>query len=77
MTNYGYCCINLTLEKERGIKIGRSMIKRTFKAKGIEYAGELAEANLTDMIEILKWNTQHGINLYRMSSNMFSMDVRI
>lgn len=70
-TNYGYCCINLTLEKERGIKIGRSMIKRTFKAKGIEYAGELAEANLTDMIEILKWNTQHGINLYRMSSNMF------
>jgi len=71
MTNYGYCCINLTLEKERGIKIGRSMIKRTFKAKGIEYAGELAEANLTDMIEILKWNTQHGINLYRMSSNMF------
>lgn len=70
-TNYGYCCINLTLEKERGIKIGRSMIKRTFKAKGIEYAGELAEANLTDMIEILKWNTQQGINLYRMSSNMF------
>jgi|TARA_B110000908_G_C10261905_1_gene459935 UV DNA damage endonuclease len=69
--NYGYCCINLTLEKERGIKIGRSMIKRTFKAKGIEYAGELAEANLTDMIEILKWNTQQGINLYRMSSNMF------
>jgi len=69
--NYGYCCINLTLEKERGIKIGRSMIKRTFKAKGIEYAGELAEANLTDMIEILKWNTQNGINLYRMSSNMF------
>lgn len=70
-TNYGYCCINLTLEKERGIKIGRSMIKRTFKAKGIKYAGELAEANLTDMIEILKWNTQQGINLYRMSSNMF------
>lgn len=70
-TNYGYCCINLTLEKERGIKIGRSMIKRTFKAKGIEYAGELAEANLTDMIEILKWNTQQGIKLYRMSSNMF------
>ena len=37
MTNYGYCCINLTLEKERGIKIGRGMIKRTFKAKGPKY----------------------------------------
>jgi UV DNA damage endonuclease len=70
-TNYGYCCINLTLEKDQGIKIGRSMIKRTFKAKGIEYAGELAEANLRDMIEIIKWNNQQGIKLYRMSSNMF------
>jgi len=70
-TNYGYCCINLTLEKERGIKIGRSMIKKTFQAKGIKYAGELAEANLRDMIEIIKWNNQQGIKLYRMSSNMF------
>lgn len=70
-TNYGYCCINLTLEKEQGIKIGRSMIKRTFQAKGIKYAGELAEANLRDMVEIIKWNNQQGIKLYRMSSNMF------
>lgn len=70
-TNYGYCCINLTLDKEQGIKIGRSMIKRTFQAKGIKYAGELAEANLRDMIEIIKWNNQQGIKLYRMSSNMF------
>ena len=70
-TNYGYCCINLTLEKEQGIKIGRSMIKRTFQSKGIKYAGELAEANLRDMIEIIKWNNQQDIKLYRMSSNMF------
>jgi UV DNA damage endonuclease len=53
--NYGYCCINLTLDKA-GIKIGRSMIKKTFDAKGIKYAGELAEANIRDMIEIIKWN---------------------
>ena len=69
--NYGYCCINLTLDKQKGIKIGRSMIKRTFEAKGIKYAGELAEANLTDMIEILKWNHANGITMYRMSSSMF------
>lgn len=68
--NYGYCCINLTLQKD-DIKIGRSMIKRTFKAKGIKYAGELAEANIRDMIEIIKWNHKKGINLYRMSSSMF------
>ena len=69
MTNYGYCCINLTLD-ERGIKIGRGMIKKTFDAKGIKYAGELAEMNIRDMIEIIKWNNQHGIKMYRMSSNL-------
>ena len=70
MTNYGYCCINLTLD-EKGIKIGRGMIKKTFDAKGIKYAGELAEANVRDMIEIIKWNNQHSIKMYRMSSNLF------
>ena len=69
--NYGYCCINLTLDKEKGIKIGRSMIKKTFQTNGIKYAGELAEANLRDMIEILKWNNANGITMYRMSSSMF------
>ena len=68
--NLGYCCINLTLQ-ESDIKIGRSMIKRTFQAKGIKYAGELAEANVRDMIEIIKWNHKKGINVYRMSSSMF------
>lgn len=70
MVNYGYCCINMTL-REKGIYIGRSMIKRTFKDKGIKYAGELAEANIRDMIEIIKWNHKKGIKLYRMSSDMF------
>ena len=69
--NYGYCCINLTMDKNEKVKIGRGMIKRTFKAKGIKYAGELAEANLTDMIKILKWNHDNGITMYRMSSSMF------
>lgn len=47
------------------------MIKKTFDAKGIEYAGELAEANIRDMIEIIKWNNKNGIKMYRMSSNLF------
>lgn len=68
--NYGYCCINMTL-RESGIYIGRSMIKKTFQAKGIKYAGELAEANIRDMIELIKWNHKNDIYLYRMSSDMF------
>jgi UV DNA damage endonuclease len=70
MTNYGYCCINLTLG-EKDIKIGRGMIKRTFQQKGIEYASQLAEENVRDMIEIIKWNHKNGFKLYRMSSSMF------
>ena len=69
--NFGYCCINLNLQEKYDIKVGRKMIKRTFQAKGIKYAGELAEANLRDMIEIIKWNHKQGITLYRMSSSMF------
>ncbi len=69
--NFGYCCINLTLQQEKGITIGRGMIKKTFEQKGIEYASELAVKNIRDLIEIIKWNNQKGIKLYRMSSDMF------
>lgn len=70
-TNYGYCCINMTLKKESNTYIGRTMIKRTFQEKGISYASKLALANVRDMIEIIKWNEKKGIKLYRMSSDMF------
>ena len=70
-TNYGYCCINMTLKAESNTYIGRSMIKRTFQEKGINYASQLALANVRDMIEIIKWNERNGIKLYRMSSDMF------
>lgn len=67
----GYCCINMTLQEQKGITIGRGMIKKTFLQKGIEYASELALKNIKDFIQILNWNNQNGIRLYRMSSDMF------
>ena len=49
--NIGYACINMQLSypqkwggKEKGIKpitTGRSMIKRTFDTKGVDYASEI------------------------------------
>jgi len=66
----GYCCINMTLQEQKGITIGRGMIKRTFEQKGIQYASELALQNVRDLIEIIKWNNQHDVKLYRMSSDM-------
>ena len=70
-TQYGYCCINMTLKQESNTYIGRSMIKRTFMEKGIDYASQLALANVRDLIEIIKWNERNDIKLYRMSSDMF------
>jgi UV DNA damage endonuclease len=72
-TNLGYCCINMTLQKDKKNKIttNRSMIKRTFADRGITYASELAVLNIRDLIEIIKWNHKNGIKVYRMSSDIF------
>ena len=47
---YGYACINMTLQKNHKITTNRSMIKRTFAAKGIDYASELAVKNTEDLV---------------------------
>lgn len=70
MQNLGYACINMTLGKQK-ITTNRSMIKRTFLEKGIPYASELGIQNVRDLIEIIKWNEQNGIKLFRMSSDLF------
>lgn len=70
-TNYGYCCINTTLQKSDKITTNRSMIKRTFAEKGIDYASELALANVKDLVKIINWNNRQGIKLFRISSDMF------
>ena len=63
----GYCCINTTLD----YCVNRTMRKATFHSKGLEYVGELAFQNISDMLEILIWNLKNDILLYRMSSDMF------
>ena len=72
--NYGYACINETLSnvpKKMRVTTNRSMIKRTFKEKGLAYASELALQNVQDLEKILKWNEQNDIKFYRMSSDIF------
>ena len=74
MINLGYACINSILSglpKSRRITTNRSMIKRTFKAKGIKYASELALANVRDLKKIIQWNEEHSIKFYRFSSDIF------
>jgi UV DNA damage endonuclease len=66
MNKLGYACINLTLGKK--ITTNRSMIRRTFVQRGLDYVSELTLANAKDIIKILEWNVQNGIYLFRLSS---------
>ena len=78
--NLGYACINMQLSypqqyggKEKGvppITTGRSMIKRTFESKGLDYASELALANAMDLDKIIDWNILNGFNFFRITSGL-------
>lgn len=70
MINLGYACISVTLSKQK-ISTNRTMMKRTFKEKGVPYAAELALKNVQDLEKIVKWNEEQGIKFFRMSSDMF------
>lgn len=66
----GYACINTALAEHK-ITTNRGMIKRTFKAKGLPYASELALKNCKDLLSILHWNVSQDIKFFRLSSDLF------
>ena len=54
----------------KAITTNRSMIRKTFDAKGIKYASELALQNVKDLYKILEWNSNNKFNFYRLSSDI-------
>ena len=76
----GYACINMQLSyptkygnKPRGtepITTNRSMIRRTFDEKGLDYASELGLKNVKDLNSLIQWNIMNGYDFFRMSSDM-------
>ncbi len=76
----GYACINMKLSypqkyggKEKGVEpitTNRSMIKRTFESKGLDYVSELTLANCKDLNKIIDWNILNGFNFFRITSNL-------
>jgi UV DNA damage endonuclease len=78
--NIGYACINMQLSypqkyggQPKGVEpitTGRSMIKRTFETKGLDYASELTLKNVKDLNSIIGWNVLNGYDFYRMSSGL-------
>ena len=78
--NIGYACINMQLSypqkyggAEKGVKpitTGRSMIKRTFQSKGLDYASELTLANCMDLDKIVDWNILNNYKFFRITSGL-------
>jgi len=66
--NLGYACINMSLGKS--VTTNRTMIKRTFLEKGLDYVSDCVIQNVADLERIIDWNEQNGIKMYRMSSDM-------
>ena len=76
----GYACINMQLSypqkwggQERGVKpitTGRSMIRRTFNTKGLDYASEVTLNNVKDLDKIIDWNILNGYDFFRITSGL-------
>jgi UV DNA damage endonuclease len=64
----GLCCINSELQKQKGIFCSRTMIKKNFT---LTLAQERALQNIADIIPILKWNLEHRIYCFRLTSELF------
>ena len=68
--NLGYACINTAL-KANGIFTNRTMRRKTFDSKGLDYVSELSLQNVKDLETHIHWNNEHGIKLFRLSSQIF------
>ena len=77
--NFGYACINMELSEpekygdksKNRIFTNRSMIKKTFLNKGIDYASSLSLKNCNDLFSIIKWNQNNDFSFFRITSNLF------
>ena len=67
----GYACINMSLQQAGGICTNRTMRQKTYNERGLDYCSELALQNVKDLVNIIKWNNEMGIKLFRMSSQIF------
>ena len=57
--------------RETNIFTSRTLREKTLKEKGLNYLYSLIAQNLQDLFHILKWNKEHNIFFYRMSSEIF------
>lgn len=68
----GLCCINTKLRAQKPpIFASRKMIVRSVEEKGIEVLKAKITQNLKDVLTMMDWNEEHGIKVFRLSSELF------
>jgi len=68
----GLCCMNVTLKKQKvPVYAARRIIIKTINKLGIEELKKRTLQNLDDLLIMLQWNTDNGIRVFRLSSEMF------
>ena len=66
----GLCCHCLDLKYNYNVFTGRSIKLDTIKKFGISKLIEVANKNLDDLVKVLEWCVEHGIYVYRISSDI-------
>lgn len=66
----GLCCMNTKLHTKK-IMCSRTMRLDTLETKGLAELKKRARLNCTDLMTHLRWNAEHGIRVFRMSSDLF------
>ncbi len=68
MIRLGYACVNMTLgERVRGLRLS------TFRTQGLPYLQQLVNENIDLLVKILRWNREHRIMMYRLSSDLIPL----
>lgn len=68
----GLCCINNLLKNQKeAIFCSRTLTVASYKEKGSVLAKERALKNVLDIPKLIKWNYDHHIEVFRLSSEIF------
>ena len=67
---FGLCCLNIELREKR-IFCSRKPTISTVETKGLEELLNRCRDNARDLVKMIEWNYQHGIRVFRVSSDIF------
>ena len=68
----GLCCLNIFLRSQKpSVYSSRRVMLKTIQKKGIDVLKEKIKQNVKDLYQMIQWNEDNGIKVFRISSEMF------